>query len=125
MRQMLKNEGDEDVIGILALRTRAGLLQNFFCFIANAAGASIEFLDLGKDGKWERVYTPERFDYLKEPKSPIRLYPHIGVIQEFVDSIRERRQPKVGGPEGRAAVEMCEACLISARSGQAVNLPLQ
>ena len=85
---------------------------------------NFEFLDLGKNGKWERVYTPERFDYLKEPKSPIRLYPHIGVIQEFVDSIREGRKPKVGGAEGRAAVEICEACLISARTGQAVNLPL-
>lgn len=86
---------------------------------------NFEFLDLGKGDKWERIYTPERFDYLKEPKSPIRLYPHIGVIQEFVDSIRERRPPKVGGAEGRAAVEMCEACLASSKLGQAVTLPLK
>jgi predicted dehydrogenase len=85
---------------------------------------NFEYLDLGKGDKWERIYTPERFDYLKEPKSPIRLFPHIGVIQEFVDSIRERRAPRVGGPEGRAAVELCEACLISARTGQPVTLPL-
>jgi predicted dehydrogenase len=86
---------------------------------------NFEFLDLGKGEKWERVYTPERFDYLKEPKSPIRLYPHLGVIQEFVDSIRESRPPRVGGADGRAAVEICEACLISAQTGQAVELPLQ
>ncbi len=85
---------------------------------------NFEYLDVGKSDKWERVYTPERFDYLKEPKSAIRLYPHIGVIQEFIDSIREVRSPRVGGAEGRAAVEICEACLISARSGQAVSLPL-
>jgi predicted dehydrogenase len=85
---------------------------------------NFEYLDLGRGEKWERIYTPERFDYLKEPKSPIRLFPHIGVIQEFVDSIREQRPPKVGGAEGRAAVEMCEACLISARTGEAVTLPL-
>lgn len=85
---------------------------------------NFEFLDLGHDGKWERVYEPERFDYLKEPKSPIRLYPHIGVIQEFVDSVLEGRPPAVGGSEGRAAVEICEACLISARTGQVVGLPL-
>lgn len=85
---------------------------------------NFEFLDLGKGEKWERIETPERFDYLKEPKSPIRLYPHIGVIQEFVDSILEKRAPKIGGAEGRAAVEICEACLISARTGQAVDLPL-
>ena len=85
---------------------------------------NFEFLDLGKGDKWERLYTPERFDYLKEPKSPIRLFPHIGVIQEFVDSIREQRAPIVGCAEGRAAVEICEACLISARTGEAVKLPL-
>lgn len=85
---------------------------------------NFEFLDLGRGDKWERIYTPERFDYLKEPKSPIRLFPHIGVIQEFVDSIREQRPPRVGGTEGRAAVEICEACLLSARTGDAVKLPL-
>jgi predicted dehydrogenase len=86
---------------------------------------NFEFLDLGKGDTWERVYEPEKFDYLKEPKSPIRLVPHIGVLQEFVDSIRERRPPKVGGAEGRAAVEICEACLRSAQSGQAVSLPIR
>lgn len=85
---------------------------------------NFEFLDVGEGEKWERVYTPERFDYLKEPKSPIRLFPHIGVIQEFVDSIHEQRPAKVDGSIGRAAVEICEACLVSARTGQAVRLPL-
>ena len=86
---------------------------------------NFEYLDLGRGDKWERIYTPERFDYLKEPKSPIRLYPHIGVIQGFIDSILEKRPPAVGGVEGRAAVEICEACLISARTGEAVSLPLR
>ncbi|MFN9973912.1 MAG: hypothetical protein ACK58T_28865, partial [Phycisphaerae bacterium] len=85
---------------------------------------NFEYLDLGRSDKWERIYTPERFDYLKEPKSPIRLYPHIGVIQEFIDSIRESRPPAVGGLEGRAAVEICEACLLSAKTGNVVSLPL-
>ena len=86
---------------------------------------NFEYLDLGKGDRWERIETPERFDHLKEPKSPIRLYPHIGVVQEFVSSIREKRPPAVGGAEGRAAVEICEACLISARTGEAVDLPLR
>jgi UDP-N-acetyl-2-amino-2-deoxyglucuronate dehydrogenase len=85
---------------------------------------NFEYLDVGRGDKWERTYTPERFDYLKEPKSPIRLFPHIGVIQDFIDSILEQRAPYIGGAEGRAAVEICEACLISARTGEAVTLPL-
>lgn len=86
---------------------------------------NFEFLDLGKGDRWERVFTPRKFDYLKEPKSPIRLEPHAGVLQGFIDSIREQRPPTVGGAEGRAAVEICEACLTSARTGQAVELPLR
>jgi predicted dehydrogenase len=82
-----------------------------------------EFLDLGRGDRWERVYVPEKFDYLKEPKSPVRMVPHAGVLQEFVDSIREERPPQVGGADGRAAVEICEACLRSARAGEAVRLP--
>ena len=85
---------------------------------------NFDFLDLGKGDKWERVFTPEKFDYLKEPKSPIRLEPHVRVVQEFVDSIQEQRPPQVGGAEGRAAVEICEACLMSGRSGQVIELPL-
>lgn len=84
---------------------------------------NFEYLDLGRGDKWERVYVPERFDYLKEPKSPIRLFPHIGVLQDFVDAIVENRAPRVGGAEGRAAVEICEACLRSGASGEAIRLP--
>jgi predicted dehydrogenase len=84
-----------------------------------------EFLDLSRGEKWERIFVPEKFDYLNDPKSPIRLEPHIGVVQEFVDSILEKRRPKVGGAEGRAAVEICEASLLSARQGKAIDLPLQ
>jgi myo-inositol 2-dehydrogenase/D-chiro-inositol 1-dehydrogenase len=82
-----------------------------------------EFLDLGVGESWERLFTPPRFDYVREPKSPIRLEPHIGVVQEFVSSIREDRRPGVTGEDGRAAVEICEACLISARTGRTVEIP--
>ena len=85
---------------------------------------NFDFLDMGKGESWERVFTPEKFDYLKEPKSPIRLEPHANVLRSFIDSVREGRSPEVGGAEGRAAVEICEACLISARTEQAVDLPL-
>ena len=83
-----------------------------------------EFLDLGAGERWERLYVPPRFDYLREPKSPIRLQPHAGVVQAFVDSIVADRAPSVTGEDGRAAVAICEACLRSARIGQAVDLPL-
>jgi predicted dehydrogenase len=81
-----------------------------------------EFLDLGAGERWERLYTPPRFDYVREPTSPIRLEPHYGVVQEFVSSIREGRAPRVTGEDGRAAVAICAACVASARSGLPVDL---
>jgi predicted dehydrogenase len=83
-----------------------------------------EFLDLGRGNKWERVFVPQSFDYLNDPKSPIRLEPHIGVVQEFIDSILENRSPRVSGATGRDAVEICEACLRSSSEGRAIDLPL-
>ena len=84
-----------------------------------------EFLRLGTGDKWETIVTPERFNYFLQPKSPARMEPHVGVIQEFVTSIAEARPPAVTGADGRAAVEICEACLLSARSGKAIDLPLR
>ncbi|MBS0262012.1 MAG: Gfo/Idh/MocA family oxidoreductase [Planctomycetes bacterium] len=85
---------------------------------------NFEFLDQGKGEHWERISTPEQLDDISAHRSPIRLFPHVGVVQDFVDSILEQRPPAVTGLDGRAAVEICEACLISARTGQAVDLPL-
>ena len=39
-------------------------------------------------------------------------------------AIREGRPPVVTGADGRAAVELCEAALLSGRTGQPVELPL-
>jgi predicted dehydrogenase len=86
---------------------------------------NFEFLRLGAGDKWETVMTPERFDYFLQPKSPARMEPHVGVLREFISSIAEGRPPAVTGIDGRAAVEICEACLLSARSGKAIDLPLR
>jgi predicted dehydrogenase len=79
---------------------------------------------MGKGDSWQDVFIPEKFDWANDPKNPVRLEPHTRVIQDFVDSLRFDREINVGGLEGRAAVEICEACLRSAESGQAIELPL-
>lgn len=81
-----------------------------------------EFLDHGSGSGWERLVTPQRFDYTNDPKSPLRLVPHARVVQAFVSNILEDRAPEVPGEAGRAAVAICEACLQSAQTAQAVTL---
>ena len=85
---------------------------------------NFDFLRMGKGESWEDVIIPEKFDWANDPKNPVRLEPHTRVIQGFIDSLHEGTKPVVGGQEGRAAVEICEACLRSAESGHAIDLPL-
>lgn len=83
-----------------------------------------EHLDMIRNGEWERVVTAPKFDVWVDVKAPERMQPHVGVVQEFIDSIREHRAPMVGGAEGRAAVELVQACKLSAQTGRLVTFPL-
>lgn len=49
---------------------------------------------------------------------------HLAQFQEFLDAIREDRQPLVDGAEGRATLELVLAAYESARRKQIVGLPL-
>ena len=49
---------------------------------------------------------------------------HIIQLQDFVDAIREDRDPMVTGEAARAAVEIILAIYQSAKTGEAVRLPL-
>jgi predicted dehydrogenase len=71
---------------------------------------------------WERVMEQEPFNAL-DPKDPVRLRSFSAQNQEFVDAIRERRAPAVTAADGRAAVEMAQAAMMSAKSGRLIELP--
>lgn len=79
---------------------------------------------LGMNGAWEVLWTQPPIDFVNEPNSPVRLEAHAAMMQEFLNSLLEERAPAVPGEDGRAAVALCEACMLSARTGQVVNLPL-
>ena len=79
---------------------------------------------LGKQHRWEVIWEQPPFDFRNDPNSPVRMAAHAAMLQEFIDSLREGRAPSVRGEDGRAAVELCEACVRSARTGLPVRLPL-
>jgi predicted dehydrogenase len=74
-------------------------------------------------GEWQRVWTQPPLDPM-DPLDPVRLESFTGQMQDFLDCIREGRPPVVTGADGRAAVELCQAALLSGRTGRAVELPL-
>jgi predicted dehydrogenase len=81
-----------------------------------------DHLDLKSDDGWQRVWEQPAFD-LSNPQDPVRLEAYRDMVQEFIDAIREDRQPAVTGDDGRAAVELSLAALQSSRTGQVVKLP--
>ena len=78
-------------------------------------------LDLAIDDGWQRIWEQPAFD-LANPQDPVRLEAYSNMVQEFIDAIREDRQPAVTGDDGRAAVELSLAALQSSRTGQVVKL---
>ena len=79
-------------------------------------------LDLCTNGNWETVWRQPPFTPPGSPEDPIRIESFIAQVQEFINAIHENRSPAVTGEDGRAAVELCEVALRSARTGQQVEL---
>src|SRR5947209_2179586 len=65
MGQMLKDEGDKDVVGVLAFRICSGLLEDFPGVVANCVSPGIELLDLVAPGRAIRRGS-EQLAFLKE-----------------------------------------------------------
>jgi predicted dehydrogenase len=80
-------------------------------------------LDVAVDGSWQRIWEQPAFDAL-DPMDPVRLESYSAQNQAFIDSILADQPPPVTGEDGRAAVELCQASMQSARTGQVVDLPL-
>ena len=115
----------------VALGTRAPRLAKDYGDVLRVWGSDgiIEIEHFGKvrvsnNGEWEEVWEQPKFDYTSEPGHPSRLEAFYLQTQDFVDSLREGRQPDVVGTDGRAAVEMVQAASLSSMTGSSVRLPL-
>jgi predicted dehydrogenase len=70
-----------------------------------------------------RTLLVERAPYdMYELTHPARLEQFIAQMQDYVDALRAGTAPPVGGADGRAAVELVDACYRSTRTGQAIVL---
>jgi predicted dehydrogenase len=81
-------------------------------------------LMLGKGDKWETMWTQPFFDPYTDPMNPGRLESYYTQVQAFIDDVLDHKPPMVPGSEGRAAVEIAQAAMLSSDTGRAVELPL-
>jgi predicted dehydrogenase len=77
---------------------------------------------LGRGEAWETVYEQAPMDYVNKPMEFVRLEAFVDMVQDFVDALRDGREPPVTGADGLAAVAMVEAGYRSSALGQAVDL---
>lgn len=78
------------------------------------------------DGEpWQLVWEQPTIDYIHKPLAPERLEAFYTQVQDFVDSVRDKRPPAVTGADGRAAIELIDAARRASSTGQAVQLPLR
>jgi predicted dehydrogenase len=110
---------------------KPGLANSAFRALVAGSTGMLDIDEYGKlhgafDGKpWGLVWEQPAIDYVNKPLAAERLEAFYTQVQDFIDCLREQRPPAVTGEDGRAAVEMSEACRRSSASGQAVELPLR
>jgi predicted dehydrogenase len=77
---------------------------------------------VGRGDAWETMYEQAPMDYVNRPMDFVRLEAFVDMVQDFIDALRDGREPPVTGEDGLAAVAMVEAGYRSSALGQAVEL---
>lgn len=76
------------------------------------------------DDGWETIFEWEPWDWITDAKNERRIGLTARQVQQFTRAVERGEPLVVTGDEGRAAVEMIEAAQRSARTGEAVAIPL-
>jgi UDP-N-acetyl-2-amino-2-deoxyglucuronate dehydrogenase len=81
-------------------------------------------IEAALDGAWQQIWEQPPIDYLGNILNANRLEAFAAELQDFLDSVRDGREPFATGADGRAAVEIAEAAFRSSETGEAIELPL-
>lgn len=80
-------------------------------------------LRLGQGSEWKVMAVQEPIDWVGQGAlSPVRMEAYRRQHQEFLDAVRENREPSVTGEDGLAAVQVALAAYQSAAEGRVINL---
>jgi predicted dehydrogenase len=83
-----------------------------------------DVLRVGRGDAWRTELELPPWDWLVDPRAPRRIGLTARQVEQFAVAMLDGRSPDITGEDGRAAIEMVEAAIRSARTGQAVAIPL-
>lgn len=82
-----------------------------------------DVLRVGRGDGWKVELDLPPWDWSVDPKAPRRISLTARQVEQFAVAVLEGGEPDISGEDGRAAIEMCEAAILSARTGNAVAIP--
>jgi predicted dehydrogenase len=104
-------------------------LGSYMQWLCVGADGMLDFtrdtLRLGRGERWETVLDLPPWDWTVDPTAPRRIGLTARQVEQFARALLDGGEPDISGEDGRAAIEMVEAAIRSARSGQAQPIPLE
>lgn len=104
-----------------------GLGTNFQFMIVGSTGMlnlHRYYLERSTATGWEEIFRWEPWDWMTDAKNERRIGLTARQVQQFGEAVVSGKPLLVEAEEGRAAVELVEAAIRSARTGQAVPIPV-
>jgi len=83
-----------------------------------------DHLRIGRGDTWEDALHLEAWNWLVDPLAPRRIGMTARQVDQFARAVAFGEKPDISGEDGLAAIEMCEAALLSGRTGESINLPI-
>lgn len=83
-----------------------------------------DVLRVGRGDGWTVDLDLPPWDWSVDPKAPRRIGLTARQLEQFARALIDGTPHDISGEDGRAAIEMCEAAIVSARSGNAVAIPI-
>jgi predicted dehydrogenase len=82
-------------------------------------------LRIGRGDSWHDALRLEPWNWLVDPMAPRRIAMTSKQVDQFARAIAYGETPDISGEDGRAAIEMVEAALLSGRTDQAIRIPIE
>jgi predicted dehydrogenase len=96
-----------------------------YLFVGSTGMIDVQYrgtLRIHRGEGWETLY---EHPPVQQPEPDVEFaYPYAEQVRDFIEAIREGREPEVNGEEARKGIEMALAADRSAATGEAVSIPL-